>query len=279
MKTEKRKLSSLFFTLLHLSPWQSQQRGKKVSKKKEESNISVQIRDCSLSLSSQMGALQALVLFLILRQACNIMAEDDELKTWKSATATYTKEAQGSIIVEGACGYGDLHKASYGKYSAGLSTIPSVILTATDFCPPNYGLSSDYGGWCNFPKEHFEMSEAAFGEIAEKRADIVPVQYRRVKCMRIGGLRFTVSGSAHFYQVLVTSVGLDGEVIGVKVKGSRTGWIPMARNWGQIWQSNVNLTRQPLSFEVTTSSRRTLTPDNVAPANWQFGQTYEGKQF
>lgn len=56
---------------------------------------------------------------------------------------------------------------------------PPVILTATDFCPPNYGLSADYGGWCNFPQEHFEMSEAAFAEIAERRADMVPVQYRR----------------------------------------------------------------------------------------------------
>lgn len=109
-------------------------------------------------------------------------------------------------IAEGACGYGDLHKTSYGKYSAGLSTMlfnrgstcggcfelrcvdhilwclqgsPSVILTATDFCPPNFGLPTDYGGWCNFPQEHFEMSEAAFAEIAGLHADIVPVQYRR----------------------------------------------------------------------------------------------------
>lgn len=305
----------------------------------------------------QMGAPQAIVFFLILLQTCKTAAQHEE---WNSATATYTKETNGSIIIgtflqialfnivfhvhwrlighlfnfaEGACGYGDLHRATYGKYSAGLSTMlfnrgstcgacfelrcvdhilwcrpgsPSVILTATDFCPPNYGLSSDYGGWCNFPKEHFEMSEAAFVEIAERRADLVPVQYRRysnafflfllaswilvrhmlwfrnlcrVKCERRGGLRFTVSGSSHFYQVLVTNVGLDGEVIAVKVKGSKTGWIPMARNWGQNWQSNVNLTGQPLSFEVTTSNRKTLTSYNVAPANWQFGQTYEGKQF
>lgn len=123
----------------------------------------------------------------------------------EKVTNTYSRTILFDVA-EGACGYGDLHKASYGKYSAGLSTMlfnrgstcggcfelrcvdhilwclpgsPSVILTATDFCPPNYGLSSDYGGWCNFPKEHFEMSEAAFGEIAAKRADLVPVQYRR----------------------------------------------------------------------------------------------------
>ncbi|EEF48001.1 expansin-A20 [Ricinus communis] len=251
-----------------------------------------------------MDALKAILLYFIMLQTCNISAIDEE--EWKTATATCTKQKDGSIIIEGACGYGDLHKASYGKYSAGLSRMlfnrgstcgacfelrcvdhilwclqgsPSVILTATNFCPPNYGLSADYGGWCNFPKEHFEMSEAAFAEIAERKADVVPVQYRRVNCDRKGGLRFTVSGNFHFYQVLVTNVGLDGEVVAVKVKGSRTGWIPMARNWGQIWQTNVDLIGQPLSFEVTTSSGRTLTSYNVAPVNWKFGQSFEGKQF
>ncbi|XP_010266279.1 PREDICTED: expansin-A20 [Nelumbo nucifera] len=224
---------------------------------------------------------------------------------WKSATATYSTETDGSIITEGACGYGDLHKATYGKYSAGLSSLlfnrgrtcggcfelrcvdhilwclqgsPSVIITATDFCPPNYGLPADYGGWCNFPREHFELSEAAFAKIAERRADIVPVQYRRVKCTRNGGLRFTLSGSSYFYQVLIANVGLDGEVVAVKVKGSKTGWIPMGRNWGQIWQCNINLKGQPLSFEVTSSSGKTVASYNVAPPNWQFGQTFEGKQ-
>ncbi|XP_058070361.1 expansin-A16 [Magnolia sinica] len=225
---------------------------------------------------------------------------------WKTATATYSKDTNGSIIIGGACGYGDLHKKSYGKYSAGLSTglfnrgstcgscfelrcvdhilwclqgSPSVIVTATDFCPPNYGLPSDYGGWCNYPREHFEMSESAFMEIAEKKADIVPVQYRRVNCERNGGMRFTVGGSFYFYQVLITNVGSDGEVVAVKVKGSKTGWIPMGRNWGQNWQCDIDLIGQPLSFEVTVSSGRMVTSYNVAPGNWQFGQTFEGKQF
>lgn len=41
----------------------------------------------------------------------------------------------------------------------------------------------------------------------------------------------------------------------------------------------VNLQKQPLSFEVTITSGKTITSYNVAPANWQFGQTFEGKQF
>ncbi|EXB53914.1 hypothetical protein L484_004180 [Morus notabilis] len=44
----------------------------------------------------------------------------------------------------------------------------------------------------------------------------------QVKCARKGGVRFTLSGSSHFY-VLITNVGLDDEVVAVKVKGSKTG--------------------------------------------------------
>ncbi|XP_077215676.1 expansin A20 [Tasmannia lanceolata] len=225
---------------------------------------------------------------------------------WKSATATYSKEKEGSIITGGGCGYGDLHMTDYGKYSAGLSSglfnrgrscggcfelrcvdhilwclvgSPSIVITATDFCPPNYGLPTEYGGWCNYPREHFLMSESAFAEIAEKQADIVPVQYRRVKCGRKGGIRFTVSGSAYFYEILITNVGSDGEVVAAKIKGSKTGWIPLGRNWGQNWQCNTYLGAQPLSFEVTVSSGITVTSYNAAPANWQFGQTFQGKQF
>ncbi|KAK1287388.1 Expansin-A16 [Acorus calamus] len=190
---------------------------------------------------------------------------DDE---WMTATATYIKDSDESTLTGGACGYGDLNRVG-----------PSMVVTVTDFCAPNFGLPGDYGGWCNYPREHFQMSELAFTAIAERQADIVPVQYRRVNCVRNGGLRFTISGSSYFYQVLITNVGSDGEVVAVKVKGSRTGWIPMGRNWGQIWQCDVDLSRQPLSFEVTNSQGRTMTSYNVAPANWRFGQTFEGKQF
>ncbi|GAB4838683.1 Expansin-A20 [Ancistrocladus abbreviatus] len=258
-----------------------------------------------------MGTFQTTLLCLVLLHRCiSTAASDEEWKftdqDWKSATATYTKDINDSIITEGACGYGDFRRTSYGKYSAGLSTLlfnkgntcggcfelrcvdhilwclpgsPSIVVTATDFCPPNYGLPVDYGGWCNFPQEHFEMSEVAFFEIAERRADKIPVQYRRVSCERTGGIRFTLTGNANFNQVLITNVGLDGEVVAVKIKGSKTGWVQMARNWGQYWHCNINLKGQPLSFEVSTREGRMLTSYNVAPPNWQFGQTFEGKQF
>lgn len=263
------------------------------------------------TLLLQHSTFKPLLFFFILVLLCTSNASGDDEdwefsdEGWRSATATFTNATNASLITEGACGYGDLRKSSNGEYSAGLSSIlfnrgstcgacfevrcidhvlwcltgsPSVVVTAADFCAPNYGLSSDYGGWCNFPREHFEMSEAAFAEIAKTKADIVPVQYRRVPCDRDGGMKFKLTGNANFYQVLITNVNSDGEVVAVKIKGSRTGWIPMARNWGQNWESSVNLKGQPLSFEVTTSNGRTVASYNVAPGNWQFGQTFEGKQ-
>jgi hypothetical protein len=102
--------------------------------------------------------------------------------------------------------------------------------------------------------------------IAVYRAGIVPVRYRRVPCRRTGGVRFTVGGHSYFELVTVANVGGSGVVAQAWVRGARTRWMAMARNWGANWQSNAYLNGQSLSFRLRSDDGRVVTAYDVAPA-------------
>ncbi|GFP86616.1 expansin-a8 [Phtheirospermum japonicum] len=203
----------------------------------------------------------------------------------------------------GACGYGNVVDGGYSKYTAALSYAlfndgltcgacytlmcyddpkwckqgSSITVSATNSCPPS-NKPSDNGGWCNRPRQHFDLSWQAFSQIViADTPGIVPVLYERVACQKNGNIKIKITTQPYLNLVLVTNVGGAGDVHAVSVKGSPTGsWQQLTRSWGQNWAISTSgfSSAQSLSFQVTTSDGKSVTC-NVA-SGWNFGKTYDG---
>ncbi|CAL5045230.1 unnamed protein product [Urochloa decumbens] len=227
---------------------------------------------------------------------------------WQDGSATFYGDDSGlGADFGGACGYGASDIASlYSTYTAALSTplfadgngcgrcyeircansrwcnpgSPSVIVTGTNLCPPNWYLPSDNGGWCNPPRQHFDMAPPSFYRLAARVAGIIPVQFRRVPCARpAGGVRLCLQGNNYWLLVYVMNVAGGGDVGGLAVK--RAGdpdcnYVQASHNWGITFQVFGALgNKQGLVFKIT-SPQQTIVVDDAVPAWWTTGLCYQG---
>ncbi|CAH1437042.1 unnamed protein product [Lactuca virosa] len=183
------------------------------------------------------------------------------------------------LLIRGTLSAARVVTATWRKQGMGRRRRGSVLCCSRKDRSVALVSKSDGGGKCNPPNPHFVLPIEIFEKIAIWKASNMPIQYRRIKCRKEGGIRFTIDGAGIFLSVLISNVAGAGDLAAVKIKGSRTGWLPMNRNWGQNWHINADMKNQPLSFEVTSSDGLTVTSYNVAPKEWNFGQSFEGKQF
>ncbi|OEL21575.1 Expansin-A26 [Dichanthelium oligosanthes] len=210
---------------------------------------------------------------------------------WTDGHATFYGGRDGSGTTQGgACGYKDDLAKDYGALTAAVGPTlykkgagcgacyelkgpdddngdKYVVVTATNEAPPPVN---------GMKGEHFDLTMPAFLKIAEEKAGVVPVSYRKVACVRQGGIRYTITGNKNYNMVMVTNVGGAGDVVALTVKGNkRVKWTPMKRSWGQLWTTEVDLTGESLTFRVMTGDHRKATSWHVMPRDWQFGKTYQ----
>ncbi|KAL3685607.1 hypothetical protein R1sor_003629 [Riccia sorocarpa] len=256
----------------------------------------------------------ALMAIVLLLRTKPVDASPWLVTTWTPSHATFYGTYDGAETMGGACGYGNLWWRGYGLNTAALSealfnngatcgacfqircdtTNPDaygvkfcykdaapITITATNHCPPNWAKPSDMGGWCNPPRTHFDLPLVMFSYMAQSVAGIIPVQYRRYLTISrypargAGGIKFSLGGNPYFNLVLVHNVAGAGIVTAMQMKGDKTTWCTMTRNWGQNWECHVKFTGQKLSFMVTASNGSFRRIDNLTSEVWYFGQTYE----
>ncbi|KAI3918090.1 hypothetical protein MKX01_041410 [Papaver californicum] len=197
--------------------------------------------------------------------------------TWKHAHATYYSDGTARGTMGGACGFENLFDSGYGSNTAALSPILFNNGFGCGTCfqikyrgPPSLAAASDKGA-------HFDLNKPAFMKFAGLTGGIVPVVYRRVPCIKRGGLRFKIQGNGYWLLVFVMNVGGGGDISKMWVRGSKSGrWISMTKNWGVSHQAFAELGGQALSFRVQSySTKKIITASYVTPSNWNTGMTYK----
>ncbi|CAI9774038.1 unnamed protein product [Fraxinus pennsylvanica] len=119
----------------------------------------------------------------------------------------------------------------------------SIIVTATNFCPPKPSLPNNNG---------------------------------RVHRTKKGGIRFTINGHSYFNLVLITNVGAAGDVHSVSIKGSRTEWQQIYNFDELALTGNFLFSSCGIMIEILRSQTNRITNCNwIWYSEWDFNWIIE----
>nr|GMC58111.1 putative expansin-B2 [Ipomoea batatas] len=246
------------------------------------------------------------LLFSTLAISCSCINQNNFSQSdpdWSPAVATNYAGPNGGG--NGACGY--KNSVAQPPFSSFVSAGGSSLFKSGKGCGACYEVKCTENAACSgnpvtvvitdscldsnsqSQPVHFDMSDTAFVAMAIpgnadplRTAGVLNVQYRRVECNYPGvPLSFGVrSGSSPYYfETLIEYVSGSGALSAVELKqasASPDSWLSMQQSWGAVWKLNdTSGLTAPFSLKLIEDSGKTLVADNVIPADWQPGKTYQ----
>ncbi|CAI5978676.1 unnamed protein product, partial [Closterium sp. NIES-64] len=188
----------------------------------------------------------------------------------------------------GACGYPQLHHNTASMSTVGYANgsncgacfqmrctghpsckpgIMTVPVTVTNICPPNAP-----GGYCAKNKRSITLPNPVWNQMSkDPSAGVVPVEIKRVRCRRVGGVAFNITGKEYYVTALPLNVAGAGALKRVDISIARGPWMAMRKSYGAVWDlPGLPVVGMSLSFRLWPAlGTLPLEAWDAVPANWK----------
>ncbi|CAI7767368.1 unnamed protein product [Closterium sp. NIES-53] len=179
----------------------------------------------------------------------------------------------------------------------GIMTVP---VTVTNICPPNAP-----GGYCAGNKRSITLPNPVWNQMSkDPSAGVVPVEIKRVRCRRVGGVAFNITGKEYYVTAPIQCIRIsskhisidltfpslprpspaamplnvagDGAMKRVDISIARGPWMTMRKSYGAVWDMpGLPVVGMSLSFRLwPVSGTLPLEAWDAVPANWVSNRIY-----